>query len=140
MKAGILLVREIMIRAVKTVGVNVNVRKAVQKMNKFDIGSIVVMDGKKPVGILTERDILRLVEQSIDPSIIKVKEVMSSPVTTISPDTSIEDVARLMAKKGVKKLPVTEDDRLVGIVTATDIMKAGPKLIDLLEDLLRTRI
>ena len=66
--AGILLVREIMIRAVKTVGVNVNVRKAVQKMNKFDIGSIVVMDGGRPVGILTERDVLRLVEQSIDPS------------------------------------------------------------------------
>ena len=135
---GAFLVRDVMTQTVKTIGTGANVREAVRKMNKFNIGSIVVTDGSRPIGILTERDILRrIVEQSIDPSMVYVKEIMSSPVTTIDPDTSVEDAARLMTKRGIKKLPVVKDGKLVGIVTSLDLMKAGPKLVDLLEDLLK---
>ena len=135
---GAFLVRDVMTQTVKTIRTGANVREAVRKMNKFNIGSIVVTDGSKPIGILTERDILRrIVEQSIDPSMVYVKEIMSSPVTTIDPDTSVEDAARLMTKRGIKKLPVVKDGKLVGIVTSLDLMKAGPKLVDLLEDLLK---
>ena len=133
-----LLVRDIMTKTVKTVRINASVREAVRRMNKFNIGAIIVLERKRPVGILSERDILkRIVEQCIDPSTVKVKEIMSSPVITINPDNSIEDAARLMTKKGIRKLPVVEDDRLVGIVTSVDLMGAGPKLVDLLEDLLK---
>lgn len=132
--AGVFTVRDVMTKAVKTVKVNGNVKEAVQKMNKFNIGSVVVVDGRRPVGILTERDILRrIVEQCIDPSIFKVKDIMSSPVETIDPDINIEDAARLMTKKGIKKLPVVEDDSLVGIVTSMDLMRAAPELVDLIE-------
>jgi CBS domain-containing protein len=138
--AGVLMVRDIMTKAVKTVKVNANVKEVVKKMNKFNIGSIVIVEGRRPVGIITERDILRrIVDQCIDPTIVKVKEIMSHPVITTGPNISIENVARLMAKKGIKKLPVVEDDRLVGIVTSMDLMRAGPRLVDLLEDLLRIR-
>ena len=127
-----------MTRGVKTVRVDANVREAVRKMNKFDIGSIVVMQGRRPFGILTERDILRrIVEPCIEPSIVKVKEIMSHPVVTIKPDVNIEEATRLMVRKRIKKLPVVENDALVGIITSMDLMRAGPKLIDSLEDLLR---
>jgi len=79
----------------------------------------------------------RIVEPCIEPSIVKVKEIMSHPVVTIKPDVSIEEAARLMVRKRIKKLPVVENDGFVGLITSMDLMRAGPKLIDLLEDLLR---
>lgn len=136
--AGVLMVRDVMTKAVKTVRVDDSVMEAVQKMNKFRISSVVVTEGKRPVGILTERDILeRIVEHCIDPRVIKVRESMSSPIVTIRPHMSIEEAAGLMAQKKIKKLPVIADDKLVGIVTSMDIMRAAPKLVNLLEDLLR---
>jgi len=138
--AGVLMVRDVMTKAVKTVRIDSTIREVVQKMNKFDIGSIVVVDDRRPVGIITERDILRrIVEQYIDPSIVKVNEIMSQPLMTVDPDASIEESARLMAKKQIKKLPVVENGRLVGIITSMDIMRAAPKLVSILEELLRTR-
>jgi len=78
--AGILLVRDMMTTAVKTVKVTDSVMEAVRKMNKFKIGSVIVMDGERPVGIVTERDILeRVVEQDIDPKLMEVKNIMSTP-------------------------------------------------------------
>ena len=136
--SGTLLVRDVMTKAVKTVRIDTSVRDAARKMNKFFIGSILVIDKNKLVGIMTERDILRsIVEQGIDSSFIKVKDIMSSPVMIINPDTSIEDAARFMTKKQIKKLPVMDEGKLVGIVTSIDIMKAAPTLVNLLEDLLR---
>lgn len=132
------MVRDVMTKAVKTVRFSTSVRDAVRKMNKFFIGSILVVDDNKLVGILTERDILQsIVEQGIDSSVVKVKDIMSSPVITIYPDTSIEDAAQLMANKQIKKLPVMDEGKLVGIVTSMDLMKAAPTLVKLLEDLLR---
>jgi CBS domain-containing protein len=107
-------------------------------MNKYKIGSIVVIGRGKPVGIVTERDILeRIVEPFIDSRTIGVKEIMSSPVVTVPPDISIEEAATLMARNMIKKLPVMEGDKLVGIVTTMDLMKSAPKLINILEELLR---
>jgi CBS domain-containing protein len=138
--AEFLMVRDVMTKSVKTVQTGSTVREAVQKMNKFDIGSIVVMDNKRPVGIITERDILRkIVEQGIDPSVVKANDIMSYPLITAEPDQSIEEAARLMAKKGIKKLPVVEDGRLVGIVTSMDIMKAAPKLMSLFQEIIQAR-
>ncbi len=138
--AEFFMVRDVMTKSVKTVQTGSTVREAVQKMNKFDIGSIVVMDNKRPVGIITERDILRkIVEQGIDPSVVKANDIMSYPLITAEPDQSIEEAAKLMAKKGIKKLPVVEDGRLVGIVTSMDIMKAAPKLMNLFQEIIQAR-
>ncbi len=135
------MVRDAMTQAVKTVGTNASIEVAVRKMNKFNIGSVVVVDTerRRPVGIVTERDILRLVERYPEPLIVKVKQVMSQPVVTIDSETSIEEAARLMAKKRIKRLPVVEEDRLVGIITSSDIMKASPRLVSLLMELSQIR-
>ena len=132
--AGVIMVRDFMTQDVKTVGIDAIIREAVQKMNKFAIGSVVVVDTKRrrPVGIVTERDILRLVEQYPAPLVLKVKQVMSQPLITTDYDTSIEEAAKLMVKNGIKRLPVVENGRLVGIVTSSDIMSTSPKLTGLI--------
>jgi len=137
---GILLVRDFMSKDVKTVRTDATVKEAVSKMNKFRIGSIIVIEGKRPVGIITERDILeRIVEPCMEPTAIRAKEIMSSPVVFTSPDGNIEDAARLMATRKIKKLAVMENGKLVGIVTSMDLMKASPKLISLIEELSRNK-
>jgi len=138
--SGILLVREIMTTNVKTVRPFSTVKDVVQKMNKFGIGSVVVVEEDRPVGIITERDVMRsIAEQFFDPSVVKVKDIMSTQLVTISGDASVEEAARLMASRKIKKLPVVEDEKLVGIVTSMDVMRANPKIVDLLEELLKTK-
>jgi len=137
---GILLVRDFMSKNVKTAKVDASAREIVRKMNKFRISSIIVVRGKKPVGIVTERDILeRIVEPCMEPTAVKAKDIMSTPVISISPEVSIEDAARLMVAKKIKKLPIIENGKLVGIVTSMDLMRASPKLVNLIEELSRTK-
>ena len=138
--SGTILVRDVMTSPVKAVGVGESVIEAVKKMNKYKISSVVVIGRKRPVGLITERDIMeRIVEPFMDPRIVKAKDIMSSPVVTISPDVTIEEASTLMVKNRIKKLPVVKDGRLLGIVSATDLIRAVPKLTDLREELLRIR-
>ena len=136
--AGIVLVRDVMSKDVKVVRPDSSVREVVATMNKFDIGSIVVVQGDRPVGIITERDILRrIVEPCLAPETLAARQVMSSPVLTISETASIDEAAKLMAKKRVKKLPVMDKQKLVGIVTLTDIVTKVPTMLSILEELVR---
>ena len=136
----VLLVREVMTTNVKTVRPFSTVKDVVRKMNKFYIGSVLVVEGERPVGIITERDILRrIVEQGYDPAVVKAKEIMSTQLVTISGDVGVEEAARLMARNKIKKLPVVENEKLVGIVTSMDVMRANPKIVSLLEELLKTK-
>ncbi len=138
--SGILLVREVMTTNVKTVRPFSTVKDVVQKMNKFGIGSVVVVEEDRPVGIITERDIMRsLAEQFFDIGVVKAKDIMSTQLVTISGDVSVEEAARLMASRKIKKLPIVENGKLVGIVTSTDVMRVNPKIFGLLEELLKTK-
>jgi|YelNatPaOPRAMG01_1025707.scaffolds.fasta_scaffold05025_9 CBS domain-containing protein len=137
--AGIVLVRDVMTKNVKVVRPDTSVKEVVATMNKFNIGSIVVVQGERPVGIITERDILRrIVEPCIAPETLTARQVMTSPVVSIDENTSIDEAARLMAKKGVKRLLVTRNnDQLVGILTFTDIVTKVPEMLTILEELVR---
>ena len=136
--AGIVLVRDVMSKDVKVVRPDSSVKEVVATMNKFDIGSIVVVQGDRPVGIITERDILRrIVEPCLAPETLTARQVMSSPVLTINETASIDEAAKLMVKKNVKKLPVMGKQKLVGIVTFTDIVTKVPTMLSVLEELVR---
>ena len=136
--ASIILVRDIMSKDVKVVRPDTTVKEVVATMNKFNIGSIIVVQSDRPVGIITERDILRrLVEQSLAPEILTAKQVMTSPVLTINENATIEETAKFMVNKKVKKLPVMNNGRLVGIITFTDIVTKVPTLLSILEELVR---
>ena len=135
--AGIVLVKDVMSKDVQVERADSSIREVVIKMNKFDIGSLIITQEKRPVGIITERDILRrIIQGGIDANITKAREIMSSPVTTITEEASIEEAAKLMAQKGIKRLLVVRDNKLVGIISSTDLVKAQPTVVGLLEELL----
>jgi CBS domain-containing protein len=133
---GNLLVSEIMSENVRTVRPNSTVTEIVRKMNKFDIGSVVVVEGEKPVGIITERDILRRVlEVTLASEALKAKEIMSAPLITVSDQSTVDEAARIMIDKRIKKMPVVHEGKLVGILTSTDVMRSEPRLVELLADI-----
>jgi len=133
---GALLVRDVMTENVRTVRPNSTITEVVRKMNKFEVGSVVVVDGEKPVGLITERDILRRVlEVTLAAEAMKAKEVMSSPLVTVGDEVTIDQAARIMADRRIKKLPVVKEGKLVGIVTSTDIVRSQPRMFELLGDI-----
>jgi CBS domain-containing protein len=133
-----MLVRDIMAKNVKTVKTDDSVLTAVQKMNKFNIGSVIVVSSGRPVGILTEKNILsRVVEPRMDAATVWVKDIMSVPLISIEPTAAIEEAVRMMAEKRVNRLPVMQGNRLVGLISSTDIVKANPTQLGILSELLR---
>jgi len=136
--SGIILVRDVMAKNVKTVRVDDSVHDAVVKMNKFDVGSVIVMNGTRPVGIITSKNILtQVVEPRVDPTLIKAKDAMSSPLITIEADAPLEEAATVMSRKHIKKLAVIEKEKLIGVLSTSDIVKANPTQISILQELLK---
>lgn len=136
--ASIVLVRDVMAKDVKVVRPDTSVKEVVATMNKFGIGSLIIVQGDRPVGIITERDILRrLVEQCLAPETFTASQIMTSPLVSINETASIEEAAKIMARKNVKRLPVLNNGKLVGIITYTDIVSKVPTMLSILEELVR---
>jgi CBS domain-containing protein len=127
-----MLVREAMRRDVKTIRPNETVRNAAVTMNEKGIGSLVVVSGRgEVVGIITERDILvDVVATGRNPDEVRVEEVMTKDLITITPEKTLEEAADLMTEHKIKKLPVIENNRLIGIITATDLIAYEEKLVE----------
>jgi CBS domain-containing protein len=138
----VLKIENVMVSDVITVEAEATVRQAVDLMNKHEIGCLIIVDEEeKPIGILTERDLLRRVlAKRKDPVRIKVSKVMSKPLVTVTPHMDLEAAARLMFKKKIKKLPVVEDGQLVGLVTLTDMVRVQPHIIKVLKKLSQTEL
>jgi len=132
-------VTEIMIPIVYSVESVTAVSEAVHIMNRNRVGSLLVLENNKLIGIMTERDILkRIVEPKADPEKVKVREITSTPLITVQKDASIEDAARIMVEKGVKRLPIlTVDGSILGIVSMTDLVRSQPALHALLPQLVK---
>jgi CBS domain-containing protein len=131
-----LKVEDVMVQDVVTIDVNATVKKAVEIMNKEEIGCLIVTKQEKAVGIVTERDMLnRVLAQSRDIEKTRVVEIMSSPLIVADPKMSLEEAARLMFKMKVKKLAVTSNGSLVGLLTLTDIARFQPQIVKLLKKL-----
>jgi len=131
-----LRVEDVMVKEVITIDETSTVKKAANTMNKYEIGCLIVTRNRKAVGILTERDLLkRVVSQGKSAARTKVSTVMSRPIIVVEPDMDLEEAARLMFKLKVKKLPVVDRGRLVGLVTLTDIARFQPQMIRLLKKL-----
>lgn len=136
--AGIVVVSDVMSKAVKVVRPDTSMKEVVATMNKFSIGSIIVVQAERPVGIITERDILRrLVEPCLAPETLRAREVMTSPVISISETASIDEAAKLMTRRKIKRLLVVNGEKLAGILTFTDIVTQVPNMLVILEELVR---
>ncbi|KYK21351.1 hypothetical protein AYK21_04895 [Thermoplasmatales archaeon SG8-52-2] len=122
-----MLVCEIMNKDLKSIDCNRSVLDAFKMYRDTKVGSLIVIDKDRLVGIITERD---LIEKTIgkDINIALVKDIMSSNVITISPLDTLETALKVMKKNKVKKLPVLSLSKLKGIITVTDIAYARPEL------------
>ena len=117
------LVSAIMSTKVVTVKATDKVGKALQTMVRHKIGSIVVLEKGKPVGILTERDISMRVAKGKNVRGIVIRKIMSKPLVTIAPSAEVWQAVEQMVRKDIVRLPVVEGDRLVGMVTERDIFR-----------------
>ena len=137
--AGLVVVRDIMSRDVHVVRPDTVIQEVVATMSKFDINSIVVVQGGRPVGIVTTRDVLsKVVVECLAPRALTARQIMSSPLITVSSSATVEEAAKLMAEKHVKTLPVMDDEKLEGILTYTDIVFEVPDMLSILRSLCRT--
>ena len=124
-------VMEIMKTEPVTISPDSSISDAAALMKKHGIGSLIVVEDSRPVGIVTERDIVvKVVAQSIAPTAMTVDKIMSSPVISVHPHTEVAEAAKKMADNKIRRLAVVEDDDLVGILTEKDILKIWPQLIE----------
>jgi CBS domain-containing protein len=118
-------VKDEMNKNVKTVSPDESVRDAAEKMAKYWMGSVVVTENDAVVGIMTERDIMKkVIVAGMDPRKTKVKDIMTKEVITIDENKNLSDAVGIMKAHDIKKLPVTRNGKLAGIITTTDIITA----------------
>lgn len=120
-----LVVGDVMTADVLTASPDDTVYRVASLMASRGVGSCVVVRDDKPVGIVTERDIVRrLIAAGLSPKRVKVGEIMSSPVIVVGEKTSLDEAAAVMARNRVRRLVVVRGEEVVGIVSVTDLMRS----------------
>ncbi|MBI5864333.1 MAG: CBS domain-containing protein [Planctomycetes bacterium] len=109
---------------VLTIGPDATVVEAARLMNERHVGSLVVTEGPRVLGIFTERDVLnRVVAAQLEPARTRVREVMTSPVVVCEPAAKRSDCRALMTERRVRHLPVVDRGRLIGMISIGDLIK-----------------
>lgn len=135
-----ILIKDIMTKSVISVNENDSLKIAAEAMAKNRVGSLIVKSVSGPVGIITESDIVKkVVSHKIDFGRTTVRDVMNTPVIFATPNQKITDAASIMISNRIRRLPIVQDNKIVGIVTHTDIVRASPAMVSLLEERLRMR-
>jgi CBS domain-containing protein len=122
-------VREVMNSPVITGTEDETTQEIAERMIDCQVGSVVIMSGYEPVGIVTDGNIVaKIVAKNLRPSEVRAGDVMSSPLLTIKDEKDVTEAARLMRKKGIKRLGVMDDGKLMGIVSISDIIAVTPEM------------
>jgi len=134
-------VSEIMTKNVVTVDVKTNLMDVAKLIKKHRVGSAIVMDGDTPLGIVTERDMVeKVIALDIVPSQTISEDVMSTPLLSVSPDTSVFEASKIMLKQDIRRLAVVDDSGgLAGIITVVDILSVSEELAEIYDDLITQR-
>ncbi|MCK4476048.1 MAG: CBS domain-containing protein [Methanophagales archaeon] len=120
-------VKEMMSRPAITEDEDASVAIILKHMELSRIGSVVITSEGKPVGITVDYDIAaKVIMKDRNPDKVKVKEIMSSPLTTVDAEASVEEACGLLARRGIRRLPVIEDGELVGVVSIRNILTGEP--------------
>jgi CBS domain-containing protein len=119
-------IKEVMTRDVRACEPNATVAEAAKVMAQEDVGPVPIVEGGRLVGIVTDRDIVvRVVAEGRDANVTTVKEIASTDLVTVSPGDDLDEALNLLAQRQVRRLPVVEGERLVGIVAQADIARLG---------------
>ncbi len=116
-------VKDIMTKDVVTIGADKTVNDAAALMTEKSLGCLPILVNGYPVGIITERDIVRRIVAKRASFDTKLVEVMTKSLITVDPETSIKEAARVMSKNKIHRLPVLKNNQLVGIVVASDFVR-----------------
>ncbi|MEX2103812.1 MAG: CBS domain-containing protein [Bacilli bacterium] len=114
-------IREIMAKDVRTCSLKDNVFEVAVMMKEENVGAIPIVDGRRLVGIITDRDIVIRGVAEKNPGSSSVEQIMSTDLVVGNPDMSVEDATELMSTKEIRRLPIVENDELIGIVALGDI-------------------
>ena len=115
-------IANVMTKSVISVDVTITVNEAAKMMEDAKVGAVIVMENNLPVGIVTDRDFSVKVVSHAYQITAPVKQIMSSPLVSINSDETVRMAADLMHDRRIRKLPVIDDGKIVGIITATDIV------------------
>jgi CBS domain-containing protein len=133
-------VREIMTVNVVTMPPDASIQEVTESMTKMGIGSIIIVEKERAIGIITETDIVRrLVAERRDPQTTVAREIMSSPLIHVTPTTTLTEAMRVMFRSGTRRLAVLKNDSLAGVITSRDMIQWSPELIDILAESLQLR-
>jgi CBS domain-containing protein len=130
--------REVMKTNPTMLGIEANVAQAAKTMCHDEVGSVIILERNRPIGIVTEEDITcKVVSKDLKPSTVRVNEIMSTPLITVSADKTVGDAAHKMVKHKVRRLPVVDaGNKVIGIVTVRDLLTVTNELNELLADLI----
>jgi len=115
-------IADVMTKSVISVDASITVNEAAKMMEDAKVGAVIVMEDNSPVGIITDRDLSIKVVAHAYQITAPVKQIMSSPLFSIGSDESVRIAADLMHDRGIRKLPVIDDGKVVVIITSTDIV------------------
>jgi CBS domain-containing protein len=120
--AKTMTIADVMTKSVISVDVSLTVNEAAKMMEDAKVGAVIVIENNTPVGIVTDRDFAIKVVAHAYNITTPIKQIMSSPLFSINSDESVRTAADLMHDRGIRKLPVIDNEKIVGIITATDIV------------------
>jgi CBS domain-containing protein len=115
-------VKDIMTKSVISVDASISVNEAAKMMEDAKVGAVIVMENNTPVGIVTDRDFAVKIVAHAYQITTPVKQIMSSPLIATSPEETVLMAADLMYTRDIRKLPVIDNDKIVGMITATDLV------------------
>ncbi|MDQ0253848.1 CBS domain-containing protein [Evansella vedderi] len=113
--------RDIMTTEVESCSPVDNVYEAAVKMKEYDVGAIPICEGQQLLGMITDRDIVVRGVAEKKPNSTQVTDVMTEQLLTATPDMSVDEAAKMMAEKQIRRLPIVENSRLIGIVALGDL-------------------
>ena len=119
-------IRDVMTGSPTTCEPSTTIVEVAKVMKQEDVGPVPVVEGDRLIGLVTDRDIvLRVIADGRDPSSTTIGDIASGDVATVTPDQSLDEALRIMAQKQVRRIPVVENDRIVGIVAQADVARAA---------------
>ncbi|MBU0472520.1 MAG: CBS domain-containing protein [Nanoarchaeota archaeon] len=139
MKTGI-KVLDAMTNKPVTISSDSTVVECAKLMRKYSVGSLLIKEGKNIVGIITELDfVTKVVAKAKNPEQLSARDIMEKDMITITPDKDIYDAMMEMRNNDIRRLPVTEEGKIIGFLTMKDILKIEPQLFDLMVEKIELR-
>ncbi len=133
-----LAVRDVMTRTVVTAPPDMSAAEAGKKMVENRVGNIIIIKEGRPVGIVTESDMVaKVISKNVKPGSIKLEQLMSKLLITTKSSDDINDAVRMMAQKKIRRLPVIDGGELVGIITDADVIQASSEINQILDNLIQ---